>query len=200
MEPVASNIQVLLQAAEFLERREREAEHGYASLCPHRSPGPVHRRRKRSPQAPAALDSGRSVHNELEKRRSWKSRNSRPGDSRRSCAASSRAYSSSWSSCRGRQGQVSGSGRGRTAWTLQVSPRSAPTQTKRRWTWRPWCSGARLSCCGASAQARSTATHTAAPGYDPHHPAAGLWPRPPPLCQAGAFPKPRVTGSHLLLE
>ncbi|KAI5936502.1 max dimerization protein 3 isoform X2 [Manis javanica] len=69
MEPVASNIQVLLQAAEFLERREREAEHGYASLCPHRSPGPVHRRRKRSPQAPAALDSGRSVHNELEKRR-----------------------------------------------------------------------------------------------------------------------------------
>ncbi|TEA41482.1 hypothetical protein DBR06_SOUSAS27010029 [Sousa chinensis] len=59
MEPVASNIQVLLQAAEFLERREREAEHGYASLCPHRSPGPVHRRRKRSPQAPGALDSGR---------------------------------------------------------------------------------------------------------------------------------------------
>ncbi|KAM5217451.1 max dimerization protein 3 isoform 3-T3 [Hipposideros larvatus] len=59
MEPVASNIQVLLQAAEFLERREREAEHGYASLCPHRSTGPVHRRRKRSPQAPGALDSGR---------------------------------------------------------------------------------------------------------------------------------------------
>ncbi|XP_019511102.1 PREDICTED: max dimerization protein 3 isoform X2 [Hipposideros armiger] len=59
MEPVASNIQVLLQAAEFLERREREAEHGYASLCPHRSTGPIHRRRKRSPQAPGALDSGR---------------------------------------------------------------------------------------------------------------------------------------------
>ncbi|XP_027461943.1 max dimerization protein 3 isoform X2 [Zalophus californianus] len=59
MEPVASNIQVLLQAAEFLERREREAEHGYASLCPHRSPGPVYRRRKRSPQASGALDSGR---------------------------------------------------------------------------------------------------------------------------------------------
>ncbi|XP_062044620.1 max dimerization protein 3 [Lepus europaeus] len=68
MEPVASNIQVLLQAAEFLERREREAEHGYASLCPHRSPGPIHRRKKRPPQ-PGALDSGRSVHNELEKRR-----------------------------------------------------------------------------------------------------------------------------------
>ncbi|PNI18084.1 MXD3 isoform 5 [Pan troglodytes] len=69
MEPVASNIQVLLQAAEFLERREREAEHGYASLCPHRSPGPTHRRKKRPPQAPGAQDSGRSVHNELEKRR-----------------------------------------------------------------------------------------------------------------------------------
>lgn len=68
MEAVASNIQVLLQAAEFLERREREAEHGYASLCPHHSPGPV-RGRKRSLQAPGALDSGRSVHNELEKRR-----------------------------------------------------------------------------------------------------------------------------------
>ncbi|XP_075398135.1 max dimerization protein 3 [Tenrec ecaudatus] len=69
MEPVASNIQVLLQAAEYLERREREAEHGYASLCPHRNPGSIHRRKKRAPQAPGALDSGRSVHNELEKRR-----------------------------------------------------------------------------------------------------------------------------------
>ncbi|XP_072728144.1 max dimerization protein 3 isoform X2 [Ciconia boyciana] len=49
MEPAATSIQVLLQAAEFLERRERgaagpryppglaEAEHGYASLCPARS-------------------------------------------------------------------------------------------------------------------------------------------------------------------
>lgn len=69
MEPVASNIQVLLQAAEFLERREREAEHGYASLCPHHSPGTVCRRRKAPLQAPGALNSGRHVHNELEKRR-----------------------------------------------------------------------------------------------------------------------------------
>ncbi|XP_027265617.1 max dimerization protein 3 isoform X3 [Cricetulus griseus] len=69
MEPVASNIQVLLQAAEFLERREREAEHGYASLCPHHGPGAVYRRRKRPLQAPGALNSGRSAHNELEKRR-----------------------------------------------------------------------------------------------------------------------------------
>nr|XP_012642784.1 max dimerization protein 3 isoform X2 [Microcebus murinus] len=59
MEPVATSIQVLLQAAEFLERREREAEHGYASLCPHRSPGPAHRRRTHPPQAAGALDSGR---------------------------------------------------------------------------------------------------------------------------------------------
>ncbi|NXA03004.1 MAD3 protein, partial [Sapayoa aenigma] len=44
MEPAATSIQVLLQAAEFLEHREHrdppclaEAEHGYASLCPARS-------------------------------------------------------------------------------------------------------------------------------------------------------------------
>ncbi|XP_074958617.1 max dimerization protein 3 isoform X1 [Phalacrocorax aristotelis] len=67
MEPPATSIQVLLQAAEFLERRERgaagsryppglaEAEHGYASLCPARS------RR--------AAGSLRSVHNALEKHR-----------------------------------------------------------------------------------------------------------------------------------
>ncbi|XP_069725332.1 max dimerization protein 3 [Phaenicophaeus curvirostris] len=61
---MASSIQVLLQAAEFLEQRERgaagprrppglaEAEHGYASPCPARSRGAV-----------------RSVHNALEKHR-----------------------------------------------------------------------------------------------------------------------------------
>ncbi|NXT36844.1 MAD3 protein, partial [Pelecanoides urinatrix] len=78
MEPTATSIQVLLQAAEFLERRERgaagprsppglaEAEHGYASLCPARSrravgsvsAGPDHRGLSR-----------RSVHNALEKHR-----------------------------------------------------------------------------------------------------------------------------------
>ncbi|NWS45146.1 MAD3 protein, partial [Probosciger aterrimus] len=67
MEPAATSIQVLLRAAEFLERRERgaagarsppglaEAEHGYASLCP----APSRR----------AVGSVRSVHNALEKRR-----------------------------------------------------------------------------------------------------------------------------------
>ncbi|XP_025903351.1 max dimerization protein 3 [Nothoprocta perdicaria] len=72
MEPALSSIQVLLQAAEFLERRERraaavarapsclaEAEHGYASLCPARRP----------PRPRKAVGSCRSVHNALEKHR-----------------------------------------------------------------------------------------------------------------------------------
>ncbi|XP_068816038.1 max dimerization protein 3 [Struthio camelus] len=77
MEPSPSSIQVLLQAAEFLERRERgaaaaagtgaacppaclaEAEHGYASLCPARRP----------PRSRKAVGSFRSVHNALEKHR-----------------------------------------------------------------------------------------------------------------------------------
>ncbi|NWV66945.1 MAD3 protein, partial [Malurus elegans] len=76
MEPAATSIQVLLQAAEFLEHREHrqhrqhrhplglaEAEHGYAALCP-------------APIAAAGGDGadyrglfGRSVHNALEKHR-----------------------------------------------------------------------------------------------------------------------------------
>ncbi|XP_041253735.1 max dimerization protein 3 isoform X2 [Onychostruthus taczanowskii] len=62
MEPAASSIQVLLQAAEFLEHRQHrhpaglaEAEHGYAALCP----APSRR----------AVGSVRSVHNALEKHR-----------------------------------------------------------------------------------------------------------------------------------
>ncbi|NXC00059.1 MAD3 protein, partial [Orthonyx spaldingii] len=65
MEPAGSSIQVLLQAAEFLELREHrehrdplglaEAEHGYAALCP----APSRR----------AVGSVRSVHNALEKHR-----------------------------------------------------------------------------------------------------------------------------------
>ncbi|XP_020854224.1 max dimerization protein 3 isoform X2 [Phascolarctos cinereus] len=51
MEQGASSIQVLLQAAEYLDRREREAEHGYASLCPTHNLGPVNRGRRR-PKAP----------------------------------------------------------------------------------------------------------------------------------------------------
>ncbi|XP_030813368.1 max dimerization protein 3 [Camarhynchus parvulus] len=62
MEPAGSRIQVLLQAAEFLEHREHRhplglagAEHGYAALCP----APLRR----------AEGSVRSVHNALEKHR-----------------------------------------------------------------------------------------------------------------------------------
>ncbi|XP_061690512.1 max dimerization protein 3 [Syngnathoides biaculeatus] len=67
MEGSFCNIQVLLRAAEFLERREREAEHGYASLLP---PSPT-LSDKRSKQKSKKLSAGgnRSVHNELEKNR-----------------------------------------------------------------------------------------------------------------------------------
>ncbi|XP_008103168.1 max dimerization protein 3 isoform X2 [Anolis carolinensis] len=67
MELVASNIQVLLQAAEYLERREREAEHGYASLSPHC--GRDARQSRRRPKPRKAVKSLRSAHNELEKHR-----------------------------------------------------------------------------------------------------------------------------------
>ncbi|XP_058671462.1 max dimerization protein 3 isoform X2 [Ammospiza caudacuta] len=63
MEPAGSRIQVLLQAAEFLEHREHRhplglagAEHGYAALCP-------------APPRRAPGLSRRSVHNALEKHR-----------------------------------------------------------------------------------------------------------------------------------
>ncbi|XP_027574487.1 LOW QUALITY PROTEIN: max dimerization protein 3 [Pipra filicauda] len=88
MEPAATtSIQVLLQAAEFLEHRDHrdppglaEAEHGYASLCPARSPGREQRQVSggrvggwRSPAAPVLIAGGsssrRSVHNALEKHR-----------------------------------------------------------------------------------------------------------------------------------
>ncbi|KAM9740464.1 max dimerization protein 3 isoform 2-T2 [Menidia menidia] len=67
MEGHICNIQVLLRAAEFLERREREAEHGYASVPP-LSPG---YNDKRSKQKNKKISAGgnRSVHNELEKNR-----------------------------------------------------------------------------------------------------------------------------------
>ncbi|XP_075297924.1 max dimerization protein 3 isoform X1 [Opisthocomus hoazin] len=80
MEPAASSIQVLLRAAEFLERRERgaaapryppglaEAEHGYASPCPKRGPGGAGGCWPRPGPDPRVL-SRRSVHNVLEKHR-----------------------------------------------------------------------------------------------------------------------------------
>ncbi|XP_028315606.1 max dimerization protein 3 [Gouania willdenowi] len=67
MEGTMCNIQALLRAAEFLDRREREAEHGYASVLP-LSPSPSDKRDKQKmKKIPAG--GNRSVHNELEKNR-----------------------------------------------------------------------------------------------------------------------------------
>ncbi|XP_036404901.1 max dimerization protein 3 [Megalops cyprinoides] len=68
MEINASNIQVLLQAAEYLERREREAEHGYASVQPFYNKG-VSDKRSKQKNKKSDADNTRSVHNELEKHR-----------------------------------------------------------------------------------------------------------------------------------
>merc|ERR1711915_988096 len=64
------SIETLLQAAEYLERREREAEHGYASSAPspkeeYQNSSKTHRLNKntKKPQG------NRSTHNELEKNR-----------------------------------------------------------------------------------------------------------------------------------
>ncbi|KAF4085618.1 hypothetical protein AMELA_G00097080 [Ameiurus melas] len=65
MEVNTCNIQVLLQAAEYLERREREAEHGYASILPFYSKTTE----KRSKSKKSSAGNSRSVHNELEKHR-----------------------------------------------------------------------------------------------------------------------------------
>ncbi|KAM6040571.1 max dimerization protein 1 [Chlamydotis macqueenii] len=60
------NIQMLLEAAEYLERREREAEHGYASLLPAGKDGEALRRRAKARRSGGG---GRSTHNEMEKNR-----------------------------------------------------------------------------------------------------------------------------------
>ncbi|MCI4379743.1 hypothetical protein PGIGA_G00231920 [Pangasianodon gigas] len=67
MEVNTCNIQVLLQAAEYLERREREAEHGYASVLPYYSKTTEKRSKVKTKKSSAG--SSRSVHNELEKHR-----------------------------------------------------------------------------------------------------------------------------------
>uniref|UniRef100_A0A3P8W484 Max dimerization protein 3 n=1 Tax=Cynoglossus semilaevis TaxID=244447 RepID=A0A3P8W484_CYNSE len=67
MEGHVCNIQVLLRAAEFLERKEREAEHGYASVLP-LSPGHSDKKNKQKSKKISA-GGNRSVHNELEKNR-----------------------------------------------------------------------------------------------------------------------------------
>jgi len=57
------SIAALLQAAEYLDRREREAEHGYASTLP--LPHDLSRRRPKSKKS----QGNRTTHNELEKNR-----------------------------------------------------------------------------------------------------------------------------------
>ncbi|XP_033829659.2 max dimerization protein 3 [Periophthalmus magnuspinnatus] len=69
MEGAVCNIQVLLRAAEFLERREREAEHGYASVLPVSSALSDKRSKHKSKKISAPGGGNRSVHNELEKNR-----------------------------------------------------------------------------------------------------------------------------------
>ncbi|XP_046705441.1 max dimerization protein 3 [Silurus meridionalis] len=66
MEVNPCKIQVLLQAAEFLERREREAEHGYASVHPFSK---TTEKRSKSKIRKGSAGNSRSVHNELEKHR-----------------------------------------------------------------------------------------------------------------------------------
>ncbi|KDR22408.1 MAD protein [Zootermopsis nevadensis] len=58
------SIAALLQAAEYLERREREAEHGYASTLPM----PDDLRSMKRPKTKKSQGS-RTTHNELEKNR-----------------------------------------------------------------------------------------------------------------------------------
>ncbi|KAM3925697.1 max dimerization protein 1 isoform 2-T2 [Leptodactylus fuscus] len=63
---VCVNIQMLLEAAEYLERREREAEHGYASMLPYNSKERDSLKRKSKSKKSS---SSRSTHNEMEKNR-----------------------------------------------------------------------------------------------------------------------------------
>ncbi|XP_064353913.1 max dimerization protein 1 [Dromaius novaehollandiae] len=63
------NIQMLLEAAEYLDRREREAEHGYASLLPYGGGGKDGEALRRRAKAKKSSSSSRSTHNEMEKNR-----------------------------------------------------------------------------------------------------------------------------------
>ncbi|KAI4821227.1 max dimerization protein 1 isoform X2 [Gymnodraco acuticeps] len=60
-------VQMLIEAAEYLERREREAEHGYASMPPFISSGETESLKRKSKSKKNT--SSRSTHNEMEKNR-----------------------------------------------------------------------------------------------------------------------------------
>merc|ERR1711994_251395 len=64
------NIETLLQAAEYLERREREAEHGYASSLPSSDQNQIiSNKNQRLKNSTKKAHGSRSTHNELEKNR-----------------------------------------------------------------------------------------------------------------------------------
>ncbi|TNN57511.1 Max-interacting protein 1 [Liparis tanakae] len=60
------NVQRLLEAAEYLERRDRECEHGYASTFPS-SPNTDYQRQRKFRNKKFSSNHNRSTHNELEK-------------------------------------------------------------------------------------------------------------------------------------
>merc|ERR1711963_313666 len=63
------NIDTLLQAAEYLERREREAEHGYASSLPSSDVNQIISTKSQRLKPTKKAQGSRSTHNELEKNR-----------------------------------------------------------------------------------------------------------------------------------
>ncbi|XP_005988267.1 max dimerization protein 1 [Latimeria chalumnae] len=66
---VCVNIQMLLEAAEYLERREREAEHGYASMLPYNNSSNKERDLSKRRSKSKKSSNSRSTHNEMEKNR-----------------------------------------------------------------------------------------------------------------------------------
>ncbi|XP_049577165.1 max dimerization protein 4 [Syngnathus scovelli] len=67
-----NSLLILLEAAEYLERRDREAEHGYASVLPFSSD--FSRKKTKSSAINRKSPNNRSSHNELEKHRRAKLR------------------------------------------------------------------------------------------------------------------------------
>ncbi|CAB1457378.1 unnamed protein product [Pleuronectes platessa] len=62
-----NSLLILLEAAEYLERRDREAEHGYASVLPFSSD--FSRKKTKASPISRKNHNNRSSHNELEKHR-----------------------------------------------------------------------------------------------------------------------------------
>ncbi|XP_061100233.1 max dimerization protein 4 [Conger conger] len=67
-----NSLLILLEAAEYLERRDREAEHGYASVLPYNSD--FSRKKTKASPLSRKTQNNRSSHNELEKHRRAKLR------------------------------------------------------------------------------------------------------------------------------